>query len=114
MERKVVLSLLFPAFYFISCQHARVELTPALLSPSERRPTLPDDPSIQREKDRVVVHQRFYVFGLLPRNVSYDEQMLCPLRGIREIHQFNSISDAVLEQITLGLYSPRTLEIRCY
>lgn len=114
MQSKRPLILLFPTLFLLSCQHARVEFAPALISPEERRSVLPDDPSMKRAKDRVVVHQNFYVFGLLPRSKSYEEHMLCPSKGIREIHQFTSISDAVLAQMTLGIYAPRTLEIHCY
>jgi hypothetical protein len=52
--------------------------------------------------------------GLLPRKIEYNESILCPVRGMKEIHQYSSLTDGVLEQITFGIYSPRSIEIVCY
>lgn len=52
--------------------------------------------------------------GLLPRKIEYEESNICPERGIKEIHQFSSFTNVLFEQMTLGIYSPRSLEIFCY
>lgn len=103
-------------FAFTSCQHARVGLSPALISPASRQAPQAnvDDPSITKEKDRLILKQNYYAWGYLPRERVYREDALCPSRGIKEIHQYYAAEDLILEQLTLGIYSPRTLEIRCH
>lgn len=105
------------AFLFVgACQHARVELAPALVSPGQRRPapSTAETGRAVREQNRLVLKQRYFAWGLLPRERTYSEEELCPSRGIKVIHQFHTAGDILAEQLTLGVYSPRTLEIQCY
>lgn len=107
--------LVFAALMFVvACQHARVELAPALIAPGQRELLPVAQISGVKDGDRMRLKQSYYLWGLFPRERSYREADLCPDRGIREIHQFNTPDDLLIEQLTFGLYSPRTLEIRCY
>lgn len=66
------------------------------------------------ERGLLTLKQNYYLWGLFPREFAYEEESLCPGRGIQELHQFYAPRDFLLEQLTFGIYSPRTLEVRCY
>lgn len=95
------------------CQHARIEL--AGVAPDGAAGEKPSTESATNptQQRRIVLKQQYFLMGLLPRWKIYEEQQLCPERGIRTIHQYDTFSDALLEQLTLGIYAPRTLEILC-
>ncbi|TGK08162.1 hypothetical protein EHO58_06060 [Leptospira selangorensis] len=59
------------------------------------------------------LNQTYYLFGLYPSEIVVNLEKYCP-HGPKSAHQFQSFSDAFWEQITLLIYSPRTLEIECY
>ncbi|AOP32752.1 hypothetical protein A0128_02010 [Leptospira tipperaryensis] len=86
------------------CQHARVELAPIVKQKGK----------FETKREPILLKQNYYLMGLLPRKIEYDESNVCPERGIKEIHQYSSLTNVLLEQITLGIYSPRSLEIFCY
>lgn len=89
---------------FISCQHARVEVAPTL---KQKRKT-------ETNRETILLKQNYFLMGLLPRKLEYSESEYCPNRGIKEIHQYSSISNILFEQMTIGIYSPRSLEIVCH
>ncbi|TGK15410.1 Bor/Iss family lipoprotein [Leptospira stimsonii] len=86
------------------CQHARVEVSPIA---EQKKKT-------ESKKERILLKQNYYLMGLFPRKIEYEESSLCPERGIKEIHQYSSFMNVLFEQMTLGIYSPRSLEIYCY
>jgi hypothetical protein len=96
--------LFFTILYFLNCQHARVEFSPILQSKKIDN----------QVESKVILKQNYFFMGLLPRKIEYNESILCPVRGMKEIHQYSSLTDGVLEQITFGIYSPRSIEIVCY
>ena len=96
--------LFFTILNFLNCQHARVEFSPILQSKKIDN----------QVESKVILKQNYFFMGLLPRKIEYNESILCPVRGMKEIHQYSSLRDGVLEQITFGIYSPRSIEIICY
>lgn len=60
-----------------------------------------------------LVSQTYYLFGLYPSEIVVNLRKYCP-EGTKTVHQFKSFWDGVLEQLTLTIYSPNTLEIECY
>ncbi|RHX82031.1 hypothetical protein DLM76_07610 [Leptospira yasudae] len=87
------------------CQHARVEVAPIAAKQAKTK-------EINRET--ILLKQNYYLMGLLPRKLEYSEAQYCPERGIKEVHQYSSFTNILFEQITIGIYSPRSLEIVCH
>ncbi|EKR64732.1 hypothetical protein LEP1GSC036_3353 [Leptospira weilii str. 2006001853] len=59
------------------------------------------------------VPQSFYFWGIVPREYLIDVTGYCP-NGIKEVRQYSTFLDLIYEQLTLGIYSPRTLNLICY
>lgn len=59
------------------------------------------------------VSQSFYFWGIVPRKYQIDATGYCP-NGIKEVRQYSTFLDFIYEQLTLGIYSPRTLNLICY
>lgn len=107
MMRKSVLLSIFMIINLWNCQHARVELAPTVKAKKTKE--------VGETKGRTVTFkQNYFLMGLLPRKIEYDESSLCPARGIKEIHQYSTLWNGVCEQLTLGIYSPRSIEISCH
>ncbi|EMJ67098.1 hypothetical protein LEP1GSC051_3713 [Leptospira sp. P2653] len=49
----------------------------------------------------------------MPREYLIDVTGYCP-NGIKEVRQYSTFLDLIYEQLTLGIYSPRTLNLICY
>lgn len=60
-----------------------------------------------------VISQSFYFWGTVPREGRVDATIYCP-NGVKEARQYSTFLDFVYEQLTLGIYSPRTLNLICY
>lgn len=60
-----------------------------------------------------VIPQAYYYWGLSPKNYPIDTTAYCP-NGIKEAHQYSTFFDSLYEQLTVGIYSPRTLILICY
>ncbi|EMJ94633.1 Bor/Iss family lipoprotein [Leptospira alstonii] len=60
-----------------------------------------------------VVPQPFYFWGMVPEDRQVDMAVYCP-NGIKETLQYSTFLDSLYEQLTLGMYSPRTLNLICY
>ncbi|EMY79354.1 hypothetical protein LEP1GSC060_2440 [Leptospira weilii serovar Ranarum str. ICFT] len=60
-----------------------------------------------------VVSQSFYFWGMIPEDHQVDTTGYCP-NGIKEALQYSTFLDSFYEQLTLGVYSPRTLNLICY
>ncbi|PJZ59344.1 hypothetical protein CH367_01755 [Leptospira barantonii] len=60
-----------------------------------------------------VIPQSFYFWGMSPKNYAINGSTYCP-NGIKEAHQYSTFFDSLYEQLTLGIYSPRTLNLICY
>ncbi|TGL78146.1 Bor/Iss family lipoprotein [Leptospira yasudae] len=87
------------------CQHARVEVAPIAAKQAKTKET---------NRETILLKQNYYLMGLLPRKLEYSEAQYCPERGIKEVHQYSSFANILFEQITIGIYSPRSLEIVCH
>ncbi|TGM03115.1 hypothetical protein EHQ76_10485 [Leptospira barantonii] len=98
------LILIFFSFQTILCQHARVEVAP----------TFKQKRKVETNRETILLKQNYYLMGLLPRKLEYSESEYCPNRGIKEVHQYSSIANILMEQMTIGIYSPRSLEIVCH
>ncbi|TGK15877.1 Bor/Iss family lipoprotein [Leptospira kmetyi] len=98
------LILILFSFQAILCQHARVEVAP----------TLKQKRKAETNRETILLKQNYYLMGLLPRKLEYSESEYCPHRGIKEVHQYSSIMNILVEQMTIGIYSPRSLEIVCH
>lgn len=83
-----------------ACQHARAAAPPSAAVDAADTPRV------------VQLHHAYYLFGLLPRNIELVAEDLCPA-GIRGLDQYTSFTDGLFEQLTLGIYSPRTVEVTC-
>lgn len=85
----------------LNCQHARLRFDGCADCKGGT------DPSKTQE-----LHHKFYVWGLVGKQELYARD-LCPGSGISEIYQYTSAVDGILENLTLGMYMPRTLRITC-
>lgn len=104
-----------------SCRHATVRYPQPAPQVCEKTPDSKDCKrglELQAEKAAVkgpvhTIKQNYYLFGLFPRNVVLDLSKYCSA-GTKSVHQFYSVRDAVLEQLSLTIYSPQTIEVECY
>lgn len=102
----IILSLLY-------CQHARVELPPPAAGPCKKNDC--GSTALQTDSGKAqLFHHTYYLGGLIPRKYEIKESEVCPDKGIRQIHQYYTFKDAALEQLTVFIYSPRTVKIICY
>lgn len=85
----------------ISCQHARLRFDGC--KDCKGSP----DPSKTK-----TLHHKFYVWGLVGK-AEVHAQEVCPDSGINEVYQYTSAMDGILENLTIGMYMPRTLKITC-
>ena len=112
----------------VSCQHARVTLPP----PAPQACLVPQNSSRaqrlceimrqrqaevvakkQGERQKKVINQRYYLWGLYPKQMEYSANEFCN-QGVYEIYQYTTILDGVIQNFSLGIVTPRTLEITCY
>ncbi|TGK32702.1 hypothetical protein EHQ12_12225 [Leptospira gomenensis] len=105
--RKTPLLSIFIIANLWNCQHARVELAPTVKTKKTKEGS-------ETQGKTITFKQDYYLMGLFPRKIQYDESSLCPSRGIKEIHQYSTLWNGVCEQLTLGIYSPRSIEISCH
>jgi hypothetical protein len=100
------------------CQHARVAIpVPSGAHEGTGTPAAKRLPAAERETSpaqsgTIRLSHGYFLFGLYPRNVELSETELCP-GGIAAVDQYTSFRDGLFEQLTLGVYSPRTVEVRC-
>lgn len=95
---------LFVLFMTSSCQHARVRFDGC----SECRG------AVEKYGDTVVTRTiPFYFWGLGPSKVTLRASDLCPDRKVVEIYERSTVSDGLWENLTLGLYAPKTVDVVC-
>lgn len=109
-----------------SCRHARIRLIPPL--PASCRGSGARNAALcaeqkndlamrieKGEKTREVkrITHWFYFWGFFPRKISVDLTRSCP-NGVYEVYQYATVTDGAISEITLGIVSPRTLQITCY
>lgn len=113
---------LFIILFLLNCQHARLRVSPPLPKSCQ------SENQKQCEKDKIEfqeklksseksfkeIHQVYYLGGLFPRKYEIQESKYCPDSGIYEILQYYTFKDALFEQLTVFIYSPRTVRITCY
>ncbi|MCR1795418.1 Bor family protein [Leptospira sp. id769339] len=122
MINRTLLNILTMILFGFNCRHAWVTY-----------PAIPPEPCLayaessecktaldQRKKntkgkvgETFSMKDHYYLMGLLPNEKVVNLASLCP-QGPKSVHQFMTFWDVVLEQSTLGIYSPQTLEVECY
>lgn len=115
---RLILIIIFPfAFY---CQHARLRIA----APLPKGCQIGENKKCEIEKiplesknpikKTFEINQKYYFGGLFPRKYELNESSYCKDSGIYEILQYYTFKDALLEQLTAFIYSPRTVRITCY
>ena len=94
---KHITLITFLILFSIGCHHNRVRL---------------DNENGGTRGEVKTLHHRFWVGGFFPRKVEVDATTLCP-SGVYEIDEYFRWQDAVLTQLTFGIYVPKTLKITC-
>ncbi|MDZ4725688.1 MAG: hypothetical protein SH817_06005 [Leptospira sp.] len=114
---------LFIILLLVSCQHARVRLE--MKPPNECISNEFSESDCMFAKANLLnkvreggtlshkFKQDYYFWGFYPRNMELDLSEVCPA-GIYELHRFATFSDTLFEQLTIGIYSPRTIKLLCY
>ncbi len=137
---KFTMLSILPLSVILSCQHGRVQLAARYpdtckKNQEEIRNAKQDESTeklrelenqcqedLQKVKnedfasDRITSHtmkQEFYIGGIYPFDYKIDLAELCPGQSLLEVYQYATWKDGLYEQLTLGIYSPRTLEIKC-
>jgi len=115
--------LLFFVLFFISCQHARVRFEMKNPKECSDNSYLESDCLFAKasllskvREGGTLSHkfkQDYYFWGLYPRKIELDLSDVCPA-GIYELHRYATFSDTFIEQLTIGIYSPRTIRLLCY
>ncbi len=95
MKHLLLLTVLI--LFSIGCHHARVKL---------------DSENGATRGEVKTLHHKFWLGGILPRKIEVDATQICP-SGVYEIDEYYRWQDAVLTQVTFGIYVPRTLKITC-
>lgn len=94
--KQILFTILFLTF-FIACHHNRVKL---------------EKEGGGSAGEVKMLYHRFWLGGMFPRKIEIDGAQICPT-GISEIDQYYRWQDAVITQLTLNIYVPRTLKITC-
>lgn len=112
------------------CQHARIRFpvsNPEIQEPKECKPPVKNKKACEEAKAKQqkeleermarppvehITQQKYFLFGFYPKAIQVDARLYCPGQ-IQEIYQYNTLTDAVIEQATFGLYMPRTMKIIC-
>ncbi|HMV46097.1 MAG TPA: hypothetical protein PK079_22185 [Leptospiraceae bacterium] len=93
--KKIILILFL--FSLVACHHNRVKL---------------EKEGGGTKGEVKMLYHKYWVGGMFPRKIEIDGTQLCP-SGIAEIDQYYRWQDAVLTQLTFGIYVPRTMKITC-
>lgn len=93
-------------FCFIHCHHARYS--------SDTCETCKPFAMKTNYDKNFVLPLKFYFWGLYPPKLEFNSSDLCKFSEIKEIHEYTSISDGIYENLTLGIYTPRTLAVNCF
>nr|WP_244939972.1 Bor family protein [Leptospira adleri] len=103
------------------CQHVRVRFNQdppkdcmSLKADKKCRQALEERERLNAEPSQMyVIPQAYYYWGLSPKNYPIDTTAYCS-NGVKEAHQYSTFFDSLYEQLTIGIYSPRTLVLICY
>ncbi len=112
-----------------ACQHARVQIKDSVLAVPECATYEADKTNnykqieCARAKDRlraarasaakpVELGHNFFFWGLYPKQVTLKANEVCP-GGVQEIYAFSTWKDELLDNLTAGIYCPRTIRITC-
>lgn len=123
MKKRFVITIFILAiFLFFGCQHARLRIAqplPKSCLAGDNKLCEKDKSNLENkfknsERKIYEVHQKYFLGGLLPRKYELNESTYCPESGIYEILQYYTFKDALLEQLTAFIYSPRTVRISCH
>ncbi|WP_425460674.1 Bor/Iss family lipoprotein [Leptospira gomenensis] len=120
---KIALAAILPFFFgtFAACQHARVRFPQdppksCLIAANQKqcKAAMEERERLNAQPSPVhTIPQAFYFWGMSPKNYPVETSSYCA-NGVREVHQYSTFFDSLYEQLTLGIYSPRTLELVCY
>lgn len=55
----------------------------------------------------------YFLWGLIPSEKKFKVKELCPGGSIQQIHSYFTVPNALFGICTLGIYSPKTLEVKC-
>lgn len=115
--------ILLATFSLIGCQHARVrfkmiepeQCTKEVYSNSDCLFAKASLDAKVREGGTLthVLNQDYFFWGFYPRNININLTDTCPA-GIYEIHRYATFKDTLFEQLTIGIYSPRSIKLVCY
>jgi|JI9StandDraft_2_1071091.scaffolds.fasta_scaffold37086_2 hypothetical protein len=123
MEKRIVITILILAMTLLfGCQHARLRIAQPLPKSCQagdiklcEKDKLNLENKLKNSERKIhEVHQKYYLGGLFPRKYELNESSFCPDSGIYEILQYYTFKDALLEQLTAFIYSPRTVRITCH
>ncbi|WP_046691468.1 Bor/Iss family lipoprotein [Leptospira santarosai] len=106
---------------FWNCQHVRVRFsqeTPESCKTSNQKKECKIALETRAKKESApkqtfTISQNFYFWGLKPANYAIDGITYCP-HGVYEAYQYTSFRNGLYEQLTLGIFSPRTLILTCH
>ena len=88
----------------LECQHARVKFEPC----AGCKPI-----KAARSRKTKTLHHHFFFWGLVPFKKVLKAEEICP-NGIESVYEYSSLMDGLLENFTIGLYCPKTMEVKCY
>jgi hypothetical protein len=118
------LILLSGMLFTSACRHAEIVLDPP--EPASCRQGFLRRQACEIEKaeiqDRIqknvgkqnTIVQKFYLWGFYPRNVDLDVTGQCGEFGIWKIHQYTTALQGLYSELSLGIFVPRTTDIKCY
>lgn len=117
------LKILILTTFFISCQHARVRFEMSPPKECKEGSGIESDCLFAKatllskvREGGTLSHkfrQDYYLWGIYPRKIELDLSDVCPA-GIYELHRYATFGDTLIEQLTIGIYSPRTIKLICY
>ncbi|HBS06854.1 MAG TPA: hypothetical protein DEA96_17925 [Leptospiraceae bacterium] len=95
-------------FLLSQCQHARIRFDGCSDCKGAENSAGQTFQTKVVEQDEV-----FWFWGLSPDKIEYQAQDLCPEKGVLEVYNYSSLMDGILENVTLGIFAPRTMRITC-
>ncbi len=125
IRRSTIIALFLTTIGLSSCQHVRVQTAweiPAsctmanALAGEKCKQDLEEQKRTILASNRITTHviqQSFYLMGLYPLEQRIQLHDYCPGETLLEAYQYSTWKQGLFEQLTLGIWSPRTLIIKC-
>lgn len=108
MSRKnmFIIILVLVLEFLANCQHSRYRADGCITCRDSPKALVPDK--------SIKMPLEVFFWGLYPSRLEYNSTDFCKKSEVKEIHEYTSLMNGLYENLTFGIYTPRTLTVSCY